>query len=129
MDTGAFGRAQFRPDVVVAKNDRVITRFCNFVGVAELGSVTFFRMVTRAGDDLRWAGSGHQQEIEHVSNAGATQVRVAKTHDRIVGVVVSRGPVPTFVVRIRAKLHRAEGHRGTGISMSAGADCDLHKFR
>src|SRR5207237_8613864 len=88
-------------------------------------------MVARAGDDLRWAGSGHQQEIEHVSNAGATQVRVAETHNGVVGVVVSRAPVPAFVVRIRAELHCPERNSRSwvGVPVPAGADCDLDKFR
>src|SRR5260370_34728733 len=73
----------------------------------------------------------HQQEVEHVRVSSSTEMCVAETHDGLVGVVVTRTPVPATVVRIRTELHHAERHGGSriGVSVPAGADRDLNELR
>ncbi len=105
------------------------------VRVRETGPVSASRIFTstRLGPDspCTW----HHKDIEHVTNTRSTQMGVAKSHDRIVRVVVSGTPVPSLVIRVRAELHHAVRDSGPWITvpMTASTDTDVdisrHTFR
>ena len=131
VNAGAFGSAEFGADVVVPKKNGIISRLGHLVGMIEAGAIALFGLLARSGNDSRFARARHQQHIEHVSDTGAAQVRVTEAHDRAVGMMVARTPIPTVVVRVGRKLHHAKRHgrAGIGVSVAAGTDGNLDELR
>jgi hypothetical protein len=127
MDAGAFGGGELGLDAVIAKQDGVVARSGGFILVGEAGPVAGGGIIARAGVELVGPGAGHEEDIEHVADAGTAQVGVAKAHDGGVGIVIAGAPVPTFVVSIGTELHHPEGDAGSGVrvAVAAGTDEDV----
>src|ERR1700758_3842516 len=56
---------------------------------------------------------------------------MAEAHDRCVGVVIARAPVPAVVVSVGTELHHPEGNGSAriGVPVATGAYEDVHEPR
>ncbi len=124
--------AVFQPHLVVAGSGR-------FMLMAEALAVAFLRLLRRSGREQNLSRSGHQQDISQVGVAGPAEVRVGKTYDGRVfilvtgAVLVGAGLIDSLDVvgnhfRVGRQLHSAEGDAGSGEGMthSGGADEGIH---
>ncbi len=128
VQAGSRGGGKFGVHAAVLEAHAVVTGRCGFVGMVVARAVAGVRIVERAGHQFDLAGGGHQQEIQHVADAGAGQMRVREAHDRAVGLVIAGARIPHRVIGVRAQLHHAEWQCGAweGVTMAAGADEDIH---
>src|SRR3546814_5058409 len=81
----------------------------------------------RSGFELQFAPRRHHEDVEHVADAGAREMRMAEPHDRAIFLVIARAGVPAMGVRIGAQLRHAERQRraGKGMAVAAGADEEI----
>ena len=69
-------------------------------------------------------GLGHHQQIAVVADAGSAQMRVGKTVQGRVRVVVAAAAVPPFQAGVRAQLHHAKRALCAGVGVAVAARTD-----
>ena len=124
VDGDALGRGQLDADAAVGEPHGVVAGRRLLLGVREARAVAALGLLARAGLEGERADRGHQEDVEHVADAGAGEVRLAEAGDRGVAAVIARAPVPALGVRVGARLHHAERHRSprVRVAVAAGAD-------
>jgi len=128
MPAHAAAGGEFGAHAIVAERDGVVAR------LLDLGVVTEARAVAAAGHllvawiELHVTGDRHDQHVAHVRMPGAGEVRVGKTHDGGIVVLITRRPfVGVFEIRHRRigrELDHAERHRGTGKQVAIASRSD-----
>lgn len=108
------GGGQFGMHAAVLEAHAVVTGRCGFVGMVVARAVAGIRVIERARYQFDLAGGGHQQEIQHVADAGTGQMRMREAHDRAVGLVISRARIPHRVVGIRLSCTMPNGNVAPG---------------
>ena len=98
---------------------RIITCFGDFRAMVVIASVVF--RIEGRHDGPRSA-SGHHQHIAVITNAGTTQMRMRKSINKTIVVMISTTTIPTIIdACIGAKLNHAKGRCRTGKSVSMSA--------
>ena len=128
VDSGPLGGGQFGFDFVVLQKHRVVARFGVFLVVRKTRAVPFLRAFERSGNDADGTRPGHHQQVEHIPDPRAAQVRVAESHDGAVGDVVTGAAVPPDVVRIRGQLRHPERDGSPGECMAVPAGSEKHVY-
>ena len=69
-----------------------------------------------------------EEEVAQVGTAGAAQMRVRKTQDGVVAIMVTAAGIPVFRSGVRAQLDQAVGRGGSGegMPMETRADERIH---
>ena len=73
---------------------------------------------------IRLADRRHKQNVAIIGNSRAAQMRVRKTVNRRIGIMITRTSVPIINARVGRELHHSERHRRARkcVSVSACAD-------
>ena len=135
----ALGGRQFHLDAGIRQRDLVMAGACRFGFVAETLPIAGIRVLGRSGDELDFSRPGHEQDVAQVRMPGPAEVRVTEAHDRAVAILVAGAvligtrlvhafDVVRDHVRVRRKLHAAEGNAGAreGMSHAGRADQRVH---
>lgn len=82
-------------------------------------------VLARAWDSFHGSGASHDEEVEHIADPGPAEVRVAKTHDRTVRIVISRAPVPPLIEGIGTQLNHSERDCSSWVAVPVATSTDL----
>ena len=100
---------------------RIITCFGDFRAMVVIASVV---VGIEGWHDGPRSANGHHQHIAVITNAGTTQMRMRKSINKTIVVMISATTIPTVIdAGIGAKLNHAKGRcrSGKSVSMSARA--------
>src|SRR5690348_2032439 len=111
------GRREFGPDIIVFEFYLVVIGFGRFRGMAESAAVTAPGLAGNAGIEPQFAHGGHDQEIAEIGMPRAAEMRMTKTYDGLVviliacAILIDIGIVFAILfigdrIRIRTELHR-----------------------
>ena len=128
LDAGSLGHGQLRAHARFQRH-AVIARLGMFGG--EALAIPRIGIGERARSQLDLTARRHHQHVEHVTDPGARQMRMAEPHDRRVGAVIARTRIPALDIGVGAELHHPERQRRTriGVAMTAGADEQIGRRR
>ena len=129
MKADARRRRHFGEDVVIVESDFVVGRFSRLVRMRECGTESGRRIALRAGFELKVANRRHYQKVAEIRMAGTAEMRVRKSDDRAVVVLVAgavsvrffvifSADVVRLLIGVGRKLYRTEWHRRSGIRVS-----------
>ena len=115
---------QFCFNLIIIQYDRIIPRFGNFIFMRKTRTITRARIFACARLKFYRTSRRHHQDIEQFATTTATQMGMTKTHDTIVGIMVSGTPVPAFIVGIRTELNHSKWNCGSreGMTMTGSSD-------
>jgi hypothetical protein len=107
-----LGAGELRPNVVVVERNGVVAGAGHFALMRKTREVALVGHFLLALVGLERTGVGHNKHIAEVGAAGAAKVRVRKTRQQAIRIMVARAPVPPFKYILRAQLHGAKRHIG-----------------
>ena len=97
----------------------IVTRFSDFGAVAKIASVV---VGIEGWHDGPRSANGHHQHITKIAYAGTTQMRMRKSINKTIVVMISATTIPTVIdAGIGAQLNHAKGRCRTGESVSMSA--------
>jgi len=116
VESCTLGRGQFDVDAVIRQGDGIPAGLGSLATLVEAGGVAVV--------EPRGSADRHEQDVAVVRDTRATQVRVGKAVENVVGEVVARATVPAFQTGVGTELHHSEreGRRGVGVTVPASSD-------
>ena len=122
MQANAGGGGELGTHAVIRERHGVVTRLGAFRVMAEARSIARERLVDGARIEPHVAGDWHHEYITEIRMSRSGKMRVREPKNRRVPILVSGRPGIALLemadLRIRAELHHAERHDGTGKSVS-----------
>ena len=137
-----FSSGQLGIDIVIVQCYAIVAGCSCFGFVAESRPVSILRFVRRAGVQLQFPGSGHNQKIPQVGMARTTEMGMAESYYGgvvvlITGTVTVHGACifPIYGIRdgigVRAELYhtKRDGRTGKYMPHFLSADHGIHILR
>ena len=129
MKADTRGRGHLSEDIVIVESNFVVSSLGGFVGVRKARTETAFWITFRSRLQLKRANGRHYQKITEIAVARSAEMRVRKSDDLDIVVIVAgtvfisifvvfSADIVWLLVRVGRKLNRAEWNRSSGIRMA-----------